>query len=289
MTIDTKHPFVAQVDLIYAGLMDAAASAPELGRELGLGGRLFYAGDLEGAGSALVVAANIGGAATLVASSDLASQKQAIREGVIDFLVNSLDEALRILKNEIRKGDTVAVCVSQSPDEVENQMAERGVLPDLLPPGAQDAPRFQTFFDQGARQIEPTQAKEDQAVLSWNVSSAQIHWLPRLDAIATQCIGSSESGDLRRARRWLRLAPRYLGRLAQGVRLLRCDACAAQSFVERVREQVESREIAVAVEIELSSHEDSKVHNFFPPQAHELAQRSKAAGRQQHRSGPTIP
>ena len=56
-------------------------------------------------------AANIAGAASLSATADVATQKQAIRDGVVDFLVTSLDEAARILKNEIRKRQPVAVCV----------------------------------------------------------------------------------------------------------------------------------------------------------------------------------
>ncbi|MGA3345969.1 MAG: hypothetical protein ABSC76_13980 [Terracidiphilus sp.] len=279
MTNDTSRSFAATVDWVHAGLIQAAALEPAPDREPGLGGKLFYAGDLDGVGSALVVAANIAGAATLTASSDVATQKQAIREGVIDFLVTSLDEALRILKNEIRKSETVAVCVSRSPDKVEDEMAERGVLPDLLPPGALDAPRFEAFLDQGARQIEPAQAKEGQTVLTWSVAGAQAHWLPRLDAVAGECLGCSQGRDLWSTRRWLRLAPRYLGRMAQGMRLLRCETCAAQRFVERVREQVESREIAVPVEIELSGHGDSKQYNFFPPQASEVPQRLNFAGR----------
>ncbi len=78
------------------------------------------------------MAANIAGAASLVATADRAAQKQAIRDGVADFLVNSLDEALRILKNQLRKRETVAVCVGLAPEAVEREMQERGVLPDLL-------------------------------------------------------------------------------------------------------------------------------------------------------------
>jgi urocanate hydratase len=100
-------------------------------RETGLGGKLFYAGELDGEGRALVVAANIAGAASLVATADRAAQKQAIRDGVADCLVNSLDEALRILKNQLRKRETVAVCLGLAPEAVEREMLERGVLPDL--------------------------------------------------------------------------------------------------------------------------------------------------------------
>jgi hypothetical protein len=51
-----------------------------------------------------------------------------------DFLVTSLDEALRILKNEIRKREAVAVCVAAAPRPWRCEMLERGVLPDLLRP-----------------------------------------------------------------------------------------------------------------------------------------------------------
>ena len=120
--------FVELVARAYAGLIQTALAD----RETGLGGKLFYAGELDGEGRALVVAANIAGAASLVATADRAAQKQAIRDGVADFLVNSLDEALRILKNQLRKRETVAVCLGLAPEAVEREMQERGVLPDLL-------------------------------------------------------------------------------------------------------------------------------------------------------------
>jgi hypothetical protein len=277
MTIDSSlsGSFAATVDWLYAGLIHAAESAPSPDRnrdmERGLGGKLFYAGDLGGVGSALVVAANIAGAATLTASAELATQKQSIRDGVIDFLVTSLDEALRILKNELRKRETVAVCVGKPAEEIEAEMAVRGVLPDLLPPGALDAPRYETFLLQGARQIEPVAAQKGETAVVWSVTGSQAHWLPRLDVVAGECLGCLQSREAWAAQRWLRLAPRYLGRLAQGVRLLRCHDCAAQCFVERVREQIANREIAVPVEIRLSSNGDSRQYRFFPPQPPETA------------------
>ncbi len=66
------------------------------------------------------------------------------------------------------------------------------------------------------------------------------------------------------ARRWLRLAPRYLGRLAGGVRLLRCDKEAAQSFLQQVRQQVERGVIGVSVEIRLSNSAHTEQHLFSP-------------------------
>ena len=125
--------FARKVERLYAGLM---TSADPGGGEPRLGGRLLYAGALDAEGRALVVAGNIAGAATLAATANPAAQKQAIHDGVVDFLVTSLDEALRILKNESRKRETVAVCVGAEPDAVEREMLERGVEPDLLGAGA---------------------------------------------------------------------------------------------------------------------------------------------------------
>jgi hypothetical protein len=267
MSIDSNlsRSFAATVDWLHAGLIRAAASDPAADRERGLGGRFFYAGELDGLGSALVVAANIAGAATLTASANIETQKQAIRDGVIDFLVTTLDEALRILKNELRKGETVAVCVSRAPDEIEREMAERGVLPDLLPPGALDAEKYGPFLDEGARQIDPAMAKKGETVLTWSVADAPARWLPRLDALAGECVGCSKGPETWAALRWLRLSPRYLGRFARGERLLRCQTSAAECFVERVRRQIEDREISVPVEIWLSSCGDSKLHRLVPP------------------------
>ena len=122
--------FAFQVESLYAALLQTAS--PALSSEPGLGGKLLYAGELDEAGLALMAAGNIAGAATLASTADPATQKQAIRTGVVDFLVTSLDEALRVLKNEIRKREPVAVCVAVAPEAVEREMLERGVLPDLL-------------------------------------------------------------------------------------------------------------------------------------------------------------
>jgi urocanate hydratase len=124
--------FLLNVERFYASLISASHPGSEPEGEPGLGGQLFYAGELDPVGRALMVAANIAGAASLAATPDLDAQKQAVRDGVADFLVISLDEALRILKNQIRKRETVAVCVGAAPAAVNWEMLERGVLPDLV-------------------------------------------------------------------------------------------------------------------------------------------------------------
>jgi hypothetical protein len=272
--------FALQVERLYAGLITTVkAGAPGPGSpriglrprggglasetgdsEPSLGGKLLYAGKLDEEARALLVAANIAGAASLAASANAAARKQALRDGVVDFLVTSLDEALRILKNEIRKREAVAVCVALAPETVEAEMLERGVAPDRLRPGAEDS-------------------LEGQALLCWRVASSPSVWLPKLDAIALDCLEDnlgapepalslpkgldSETGDF--ARRWLRLAPRYLGRMAQGVRVLRSNESTAANFLKRVRDEVEVGEIGVSVELKLRRNERSEQYSFAPP------------------------
>jgi hypothetical protein len=257
--------FTLQVERLYAALIAAANPGPGANSEPGLGGKLLYAGELDRQRRALLVAGNIAGAASLAVTADSAAQKQAVRDGVADFLVTSLDEALRILKNQIRKCETVAVCVAAAPEAVEREMLERGVLPDLLPPGFSGASRFSMSFGRGVRQIELVAPEDSQTLLTWHVAAAPAQWLPKLDAIALDCLCPDSSPAAWAVRRWLRLAPRYLGRLAQGVRLLRCGESFAANFLERVREQVERAEIGVPVEIRLSGRGESVLHSFTPP------------------------
>jgi urocanate hydratase len=231
--------FAAQVVQAYSALIESAD------REAGLGGRLLYAGELDDMGRACVVAANIAGAATLAATADRAAQKQAIRDGVTDFLVNSLDEALRILKNQLRKRETASVCVALSPTAVEGEMKDRGIEPDLLRREVRFTPCHEALMLQEEPQ-EEGDLKKIPALVTWRVDSELPRDLSRLDEIAVNCLGADEW----QARRWMRLAPRYFGRLAQGQRLIASHREFAARFAEQVKSRVENGEIAVAVGIE---------------------------------------
>ncbi len=232
--------FLTQVASSYASLLETPLALPETG----LGGNLFYAGELEAAGRALVVAANIAGAATLVATADPNAQKQAVREGSADFVVTTLDEALRILKNQLRKRETVAVCVALPPPEVDREMNERGVAPDLLRPDLRIPPFREALLLEESEEAERDLSKIP-ALITWRVDSGLPKDLARLDEIALLCLDPEEW----KSRRWLRLSPRYLGRMAQGLRLLDANREFAARFIERISQSVERDEIAFALEI----------------------------------------
>ncbi|MGO9317019.1 MAG: hypothetical protein ACLPXT_01495 [Terracidiphilus sp.] len=258
--------FTLEVERFYAALISADEAGKGSGQEPSLGGKLLYAGKLDADARALLVAANIAGAASLAISTDAAAGKQAIRDGVVDFLVTSLDEALRILKNEIRKHSTVAVCVAQNSEaDFARQLLERGVLPDLLSPRSAPAPEFAAFLSQGARPVVAIHPDANQALLAWSVADSPAQWLPKLDALALDCLSLDSSPAAASARRWLRLAPRYLGRRSQGLRLLRCDDRAANHFIERLREKVAGAEIGVPVDLMVSRNGQTEKFSFAPP------------------------
>ena len=237
--------FAVRVERFYAALMQTASAGSVTDAEPGLGGKLLYVADLCPRGRALVVAANIAGAASLIASADLPAQKQAVRDGVVDFLVTSLDEAVRILKNEIRKRETVAVCVAAAPEAVECEMLERGVLPDLLSPAASRGSNDDAFLKQGGRRVETGAMNENRVFVAWQVDAAPARWLPQIDAIA---LDGLDANDLF-SRRWMRLAPRFLGHLAQGIHLLAADRESAERLVDAIHNEVGCGNIPVPVEI----------------------------------------
>jgi hypothetical protein len=189
---------LAAVYALYATLVR------DLHSDDGTGGKLLYAGELDQDGIRLVRASNIAGAASLSATSDAAVQRSAIRDGVIDFLVNSLDEALRILKNEIRKRCGVAVGVAAPPSQIASEMRSRGVAPDLFRENAAENPS-----------------------LTIDNKLIVLHSPPAgFERLALELLPDSDFA----ARRWLQLSPRYLGPQARRVRSVPFNAALAAAL-----------------------------------------------------------
>jgi Urocanase Rossmann-like domain len=209
-SIDPK--LQAELEAVYAFYAALTRNLPESG----LGGKLLYAGELDEDGARLVRAANIAGAASLSAASDAPGQRSAVRDGVVDFLVTSLDEALRILKNEIRKRNGVSVAVAAADAQLVPEMTERGVLPDLLWESAAAA----AFVSEGAYVVRAAVAPEGYSLFVFQSPSAE--WENR----ALELIPEGDHA----ARRWLRLAHRYLGPQARRIRSVPCDAALAHEL-----------------------------------------------------------
>ena len=229
--VDTLHDAALESELSAVYRLYAALSR-RLDPHAGLGGKLLYAGLLDQEGIRLVRAANVAGAASLCATADSGIQKRAICDGIVDFLVTSLDEALRILKNEIRKRRGVAVGIALAPETVEPEMLARGVLPDLLFPGS----RVDAWTDAGAEVVEMAAIPPGKKLLTVFLPSG-----PGLNTeIETLLLDSLPDEDWA-GRRWLRLSPRYLDPRARRIRSLVCSLEAVSPLLKRIDRKLAGR------------------------------------------------
>jgi urocanate hydratase len=97
-----------------------------------LSGKLIVSGGMGGMGGAQPLAATMTGAAFLGIDVDPERIKKRLKTGYCDFMVTTLDEALSILKNAVRKKENVSVGLVGNCADVIPELAERGVVPDIL-------------------------------------------------------------------------------------------------------------------------------------------------------------
>jgi urocanate hydratase len=108
----------------------AAAARKHFGGSLA--GKLVASGGMGGMGGAQPLAATMNGGAFLGIDVDPERIKRRVRQGFCDVMVNDLDEALRILKNAVRKQEAASVGLIGNCADVIPELAKRGVVPDLL-------------------------------------------------------------------------------------------------------------------------------------------------------------
>ena len=171
----------------------------------GLGGKLVVAAGFSDAEAEIALGATLAGAAFLGIEPQPETIKRAMRSGCCDFMVNNLDEALRILKNELRKRQPVSIGLLANPAEVFAEMAERGVLPDVLADESASGPhalgQYQTLVQEWSRAA-------GMAPVAWSGAGQDAQFLKRLDAAA---LAELPPEDAMR-RRWLQLSPKYFRR-----------------------------------------------------------------------------
>jgi urocanate hydratase len=108
----------------------AAAGRKHFGGDLA--GKLIASGGMGGMGGAQPLAATLAGGAFLGIEVDPERIKRRVKTGYCDVMVNDLDEALRILKNAVRKREATSVGLVGNCADVIPELARRGVVPDLL-------------------------------------------------------------------------------------------------------------------------------------------------------------
>ena len=108
----------------------AAAAEKHFGGDLA--GKLVVSGGMGGMGGAQPLAATLCGAAFLGIEVDPERIKRRLKTGYCDIMVSDLDEAVRILKNAVRKKEAVSVALVGNCADVVPELARRGIVPDLL-------------------------------------------------------------------------------------------------------------------------------------------------------------
>src|SRR6202012_3419221 len=219
-------PTVGRVRVHYMALCAAAAKQFHAGS---LAGHLLLIDGLADEGDALLVAASIAGAASLVLETGTEAVRHCVRNGIVDFAVTSLAEALRILKNEVRKRQPIAVLLERQPMSVLAEMVERGAQPDMLRWTAPD-PALKGYIDtmraRGAWPLPspsaaPTNSPspdppipepaghdlgDSQIDVCWRAGEGGTAVLRQLDLLAGQMLPAD---DLER-QNWIARAPRFL-------------------------------------------------------------------------------
>ncbi len=215
--------------LPYRGLVRAAGS---------LHGQLLLLSDPRRTGAARLL-----GGAVLLALPTESEAKAAMQAGLCDFVVTSLDEALRILKNEVRRQAPVGVCLRAALPELQQWCVERGVQPEFV-----DAAE-PTLEARGARQVRwPAALEAGEALVRWELPTGAGRTLEALDRLVLRMLPEAD----RERRRWVEHAPATFGRIfrrtralplkldetAELLRMVETDEAVRGCVVERDRERI---------------------------------------------------
>jgi Urocanase Rossmann-like domain len=204
------------------------------------------AGDREDWSGALVLACgscaeivpatvSIANGTSLWLTDNSTEARSAMRRGEVDFVVNTLDEALRTLKNQIRQKRPLGVALLGDVSAALAEIVDRGVLPEtMLGDGAvMDAADVRASVASleawgMSYRVGPSRGKDPerwepsmmildrQRYYAYHVRAQSLEELRAIDA---QLLGALPEQDIVR-RRWLQRVSRYLRDTPEGGRWL---------------------------------------------------------------------
>jgi urocanate hydratase len=196
----------------------AAAARKHFGGTLA--GRLVMAGGMGATGGTLPLAATLNGAAFLGVEADPEQIKRRVKSGYCEVMVNDLDEALRILKNSVRRREAASVGLIGNCAAVIPELARRGIVPDLLVDCTSAYGSLDSYIPSGltAEQARESQRADPesyrQRVLdSMAAQTKGILELRRLGSLAFRLGGNGErarEGGVREASKIPDFAPEYI-------------------------------------------------------------------------------
>src|SRR5262249_41114131 len=117
---------------IIQGTFETFAAAAEKHFAGDLAGKLVVSGGMGGMGGAQPLAATMAGACFLGIDGDPERIRKRLKTGYCDHMAESLDEALRILKEAQQKKEAISVALVGNCADVIPELAQRGVAPDIL-------------------------------------------------------------------------------------------------------------------------------------------------------------
>jgi urocanate hydratase len=216
-------------------------------------------------GAELALATTIYGGTFLGIDPSSEHLKRAVRNGSCDFMVNTLDESLRVLKNELRKKKALSVGLLGEASAILPAMVERGVQPDLVAnTGASDSEADVSFYrpallqlvERGAVSVDSQAANISPAAgfleVIWTASS--IADLRRMDELALQ---QFPADDLIR-RRWLQQAPAYFHRQRPLQRVLGLRPEELSQLLSAFKSAVSAKEFQTPAWVEWQTAEGAK-------------------------------
>lgn len=210
-----------------------------------LAGKLLLCTGYDADTLATLLAAGVAGAASLCVEADGERLRQGLRLGLCDFVVGVLDEALRILKNEVRRGRAVSVGVITAPESCLAEIMERGLQPDLLGlPFLQPAAE-RLLTERGALLVSAAPEPQPAAArVQWSVGRDAVRSLPQISILAAELLdpGCHDTPD---RLRWLERGPRALGRAFHLSQCLRMTDSERAIFLARVRAEIPSATVTV--------------------------------------------
>ncbi len=166
------------------------------------GGKLAVACFVGASTTGFAAAASLAGAASLSVDAAGTELKLHFRDGAFDFLVNTLDEALRALKNELRKGRPLAIGLHADPRQTQAEMKERGLVADLLLRGRDEVATDAAM----AERASINEASPSKQFLNWLEDQRwSVQELPRLqlEGAAQRSTANVLAQDDSVQRRWL--------------------------------------------------------------------------------------
>lgn len=193
-----------------------------------LAGRLVLSVGFRDAGAALALATMIAQGCFLGLESEAASLKRAVQTGACDFMVNTLDEALRVLKNELRKRTPLSAGLLCQPSAVLDEMVARGVQPDLIA-SRSDEPAVRELVSRGAARLPDPPDSSAQKDALVRLHAASLADMRRLDAITAPLVAGDPI-----LRDWMQHAPAYFSRQLPPLRVV----ALSQGQITQLREQL---------------------------------------------------